>query len=65
MSASSDAADLSSLARTAEGVLARVTAHAERYARSDREDVYGTLHEAERTLRGAVRQLERAAKLLD
>ena len=64
MSASSDAADLSSLARTTEGVLARVTAHAEHYAHSDREDVYGTLHEAERTLRATVRQIERAAKLL-
>ena len=64
MSAASDAADLSSLARTTEGVLGRLTAHAEHYAHSDREDVYGTLHEAERTLRATVRQIERAAKLL-
>jgi hypothetical protein len=61
---SSDAADLASLARTAEGVFERVRGHAERYARTDREDVYGALHEAERTLRAAVRQIERAAQLL-
>ena len=64
MTASGDAADLASLARTAEGVLARVRTHADQYARSERADVYGALHEAERTLRSTVRQIERAAKLL-
>jgi ElaB/YqjD/DUF883 family membrane-anchored ribosome-binding protein len=64
MSTASDAADLSSLARTAESVLARVTAHADRYAHADRDDVFGALHEAERTLRASVRSLEKATALL-
>lgn len=64
MSASSDAADLASLARTTDTVLARLRAHADRYAHSDRADVYGALHEAERTLRATVRSIEQATKLL-
>ncbi len=64
MSPASDAADLSSLARTAETLLARVTAHTDNYARSDRSDVYGCLHDAERTLRASVRSIEQAIKLL-
>ena len=64
MTAASDAADLASLARMSEDVLSRVRAHADVYARSERADVYGALHEAERTLRVVVRQVERAAKLL-
>jgi ElaB/YqjD/DUF883 family membrane-anchored ribosome-binding protein len=61
---SSDATDLGALAGTADEVLRRLTPFADRYTRSDREDVAGALTEAERQMRAAVRQIERAARLL-
>ena len=59
-----DGTDLGALAGTADELLRRLRPFVDRFSRSDREDVAGALTEAERQLRAAVRQIERAAALL-
>jgi hypothetical protein len=63
-SSSSDAATLASAASMIEDLTARVVAVAERYADSERELVSHQLHEVERALRMAGRQLEGAVRSL-
>ncbi len=57
-----DRAELSALATTLDDVSARVTAAAERFRSSPREDVAQGLYEVERALLGASRRLERVLR---
>lgn len=59
----SDAAELSSIATALHDLETRVTAIAERYEGTKREDLLAALYETERQLRGVVRSVERAARL--
>ena len=57
-------AELSSLATAIEDVQRRITGIAGRYEGTEHDDVLGALYDAERNLRAAHRQVERAARLL-
>jgi hypothetical protein len=54
----SDAAQLSSASSMLDDLIARVLEVAARYERTDREDLVHQLHEVERSLRRAGRQLD-------
>jgi hypothetical protein len=65
MAASSDFAELSSLRAQLDEVTSRVVAVGDRYRDSDDSAIAAELDQAERTLLGASRALERAATLLE
>jgi hypothetical protein len=56
-------AELSALASTVADVQTRVSAIAQRYQDGLHDDLVSVLHEGERSLRAAIRSLERSAKL--
>jgi hypothetical protein len=58
----SDRAELSALATSLDDISARVTAAAERFRSSPRDDVAEGLFEVERALLGAARRLERVLR---
>jgi hypothetical protein len=58
-----DAAELSSLHSAVTDAARRIGAIAAEYEGTEREDLLGALYEAERNLRAALRQLERAERL--
>ncbi len=64
MAASSDFAELSSLRAQLEELTTRVVAVGDRYRDSDDSAIAGELDQAERSLLGAVRALDRAAGML-
>lgn len=64
MSASSDFAELSSLKAQLDDLTARVVAIGDRYRDSDDSAISTELDQAERSLLGAYRSLDRAAGLL-
>ena len=64
MTISSDNAVLSSLSASLTDCLGRLDTMATSYANSDRDDLIGALHEAERLVRSAERELRRAQRLL-
>jgi hypothetical protein len=59
-----DAAALSSMATSLDDIHSSVGALASRYATAKRDDLLAALHEAERTVRTAARELRRAERLL-
>lgn len=60
----STAADLAAVAETVERSRQRVSALAEPYLGTEREDIVAALYEAERQLLGAERTLQRALKVV-
>jgi hypothetical protein len=64
MAASSDFAELSSLRAQLEELTTRVVAVGDRYRDTDDSAIAGELDQAERSLLGAVRALDRAAGML-
>ena len=56
-------AELSALASTVADVQTRIGAIAQRYQDGRHDDLVSALHEGERSLRAAIRSLERSAKL--
>lgn len=60
----SAAAELASLVHSIEEAERRLRDMSERYERAKREEVVGALVAAERTLRNAVRELDRAKRFL-
>jgi hypothetical protein len=58
-----DAAELSSLHSAVADAARRIEAIAAATEGSEREDLLGALYEAERNLRAALRQIERAERL--
>jgi hypothetical protein len=64
MAASSDFAELSSLRAQLEELTTRVVAVGDRYRDTDDSAIAAELDEAERSLLGAVRALDRAAGML-
>jgi hypothetical protein len=58
-----DAAELSSLHSAVMDAARRIEGIAAAYEGTEREDLLGALYEAERNLRAAVRQIERAERL--
>ena len=65
MAASSDFAELSSLRAQLDDLTSRVVAVGDRYRDTDDSAIAAELDQAERTLLGATRALDRAASLLD
>jgi hypothetical protein len=65
MAASSDFAELSSLRAQLDDLTSRVVAVGDRYRDTDDSAIAAELDQAERTLLGAARALDRAASLLD
>ncbi len=61
---SGDAAELSSAASMLEDIVTRVLDVAHRYEGTDREDIAHQLHEVERSLRRASRQLDTTRRSL-
>jgi hypothetical protein len=59
-----DAAELSSLTSSLHEIVERLTALAGRYEKAEREDLMGALLGAERGLRSAIRDIDRATRLL-
>ncbi len=65
MAASPDFAELSSLRAQLDELTSRVVAVGDRYRDTDDSAIAAELDQAERTLLGATRALDRAASLLD
>jgi hypothetical protein len=65
MAASSDFAELSSLKAQLDELTARVVAVGDRYRDTDDSAIAAEIDQAERSLVGAVRSLDRATSLLD
>jgi hypothetical protein len=61
---SRDDAELSSLATTLAELVQRLGAAAQRYERTDHDDVVAALYQAEASARAALRSVERARSLL-
>jgi hypothetical protein len=60
----SDRAELAALATSLDEISVRITAAAERFTSSPRDDVAQGLYEVERSLVGAARRLERVLRSL-
>ena len=61
----SDAAELSSIVGILTDLEGRLEAMAHRYTGTEREDLLAALYEAERSVRAARRQVERAERLAE